>query len=145
MPFRFPLASVLRVRESIEKREEVALLALQLDVARVRRRIDELTNEMGKAWQEREQALQRTICANRLHTMQAEMNAAAEAKQIMLESLQTLKRQRDAQMKIYRSAHTGRQMITDLFNQKKSAFEQEQLRIEQKMVDSVVTARWQRS
>ena len=145
MAFRFSLASVLRVRESIEKREEVALLSIQLEVARVRRRIDELTNEMAKAWQDREEALRRTIPANRLQTMQAEMNAAAEARQVLVDSLKTLKRQRDAQMKVYRSAHMGRQMITDLYKQQKSAYEQEQLRIEQKAIDSVFAARWQRS
>lgn len=145
MAFRFPLASVLRVRESIEKREEVALLSAQLEVARVRRRVDELTDEMQKAWQEREQALEQSIQASRLQAMQVEINAAVEAKQVLADTLQTLRRQRDERMKIYKTAHTGRQMLTDLRDQKKSAYEQEQVRAQQKMLDLIMAARWQRS
>jgi len=55
MGFRFPLASVLQFRESIEKREELALQKVQFEVARVRRRIDELTEELAKASDEREE------------------------------------------------------------------------------------------
>lgn len=145
MPFRFPLVSVLRVRESIEKREEVALQRVQLEVARIRRRIDELTGEMAKSYQAREMALHQTIRANRLQTMQEEINAAAEAKQILADTLHTLQRQRDTQMKIYKTAHSGRQMLSDLLAQKKSAYEQEQMRIQQKRLDDIVASRWQRT
>jgi len=144
MPFRFTLSSVLRFRESIENREEVALKRLQFEVRRVRGRIDELTNEMAKEWQEREKALEKAIQANRLQTLQVEINAAVEAKNILLETMQTLMYQRDAQMKSYQVAHRERQMLTDLLAQKRSEYEQEQTRRQQKMLDDVVAARWQR-
>jgi len=145
MAFRFPLASVLRVREGIEKREEVALQRAQLEVARVQRRIDELTDELAAASKAREKALEETIQANRLQSMQAEINAALEAKQTLFSTLQTLKRQRDAQMKLYKIAHSGRQMVSDLLAQQKDAYEREQLRIQQKQLDDIVASRWQRS
>jgi flagellar export protein FliJ len=144
MPFRFSLAPVLRVRESVEKRQETALHAAQLELARTRRRIDELTHEMARAWEKREQALRETIPANRLQTMQAEINAAVEARQTLQETSQTLKCDRDLQMKLYTAAHASRQIITDLLAQKKSAYLQQEVRAEQKMLDSVVAARWQR-
>jgi flagellar export protein FliJ len=145
VPYRFPLAAVLRLRESIEKREEVALQTIQLEVARVRRTIDELTDEMARAWEERERALQKTLPANRLQTIQVEINAAAEAKKALTETLETLKRQRDAQMKSYEIAYRQRQVLTDLLAQKKSAYEQERTRRLQKALDDIVAARWQRS
>lgn len=145
MAFRFPLATVLRVRESIEKREEVALQRAQLEVARVRRRIEELTEELANAAQERDKALQKSMQANRLQNMQGEINAAAETKQILAETMRTLKHQRDAQMKIYRSAHSGRMMLSDLLGQQKSLYEQEQLRIQQKRLDDIIASRWQRT
>ena len=145
MPFHFPLASVLRLRESIEKREEVALNKIQLEVARVRHRIDELADEMARAWQEREKALQKTIQANRLQTMQVELDAATETKRILSETMQTLKHQRAAQMKSYHNAHRQRQMLTDLFAQEKRAYELEQTRRQQKVLDDIMASRWQRS
>ena len=53
MGFRFTFASVLRFREGIEKSEELALQKVQFEVARVRRRIDELTEDMTRASNER--------------------------------------------------------------------------------------------
>jgi flagellar biosynthesis chaperone FliJ len=92
MPFKFSLASVLRFRESIEKREETALQAIQLEVTRLRRMMDELTDDMTRTWQDREKELQKTLPASQLQAMQAGIDAALEAKQILLEKIQTLVR-----------------------------------------------------
>jgi flagellar export protein FliJ len=118
---------------------------VQLEVARVRRRIDELTDVMAESCQAREKALQQTMQANRLQTMQVEINAAAEAKQILANTLHTLLHQRDAQMKLYRTAHSGRQMLTDLLDQKKNAYEHERMRVQQKRLDDIIASRWQRT
>jgi flagellar FliJ protein len=143
--FRFSLASVLRVRESIERREELALQKAEQELARVRWRIDELTGEIAKAVDAREKALQQAIQAHRLQSMDAEINAAGEAKQTLLETLQTLQQQRDAQMKLYQAAYNGRRMLTDLSEQQKTEFEQEQDRAQQKRLDDIFASRWQRN
>ncbi|MGA2569245.1 MAG: flagellar export protein FliJ [Terracidiphilus sp.] len=145
MPFRFPLASVLRFRESVEKREETALQKAQLEVARVQHKLDELTDELAKAREERERALRQAIPAARLQIMQAKIDAAEEARQALTGTLEKVRRQRDAQMKVYMTAHSGRRMLTDLRTQQKNEYEQEQLRILQKTLDDIVAARWQRS
>jgi len=144
MGFRFPLASVLQFRESIEKREELALQKVQFEVARVRRRIDELTEELAKASDEREESLQRWMQACQLKDLQDEMNSAVVAKQTLSETLVTLKSQRDTHMKLYQAARVNRRMLTDLQKQQREAWEQSQHRIEQKRMDDVFTARLQR-
>ena len=121
------------------------LQAVLLELARVRRRIDELTDEMAKACLERERELQNPITANRLYTMQVEIDAAIEAKQILFETLQKLTLQRDTQMKVYQSAHRGRQVLSDLLAKEKELYEQEQLRMQQKQLDDIFAARWQRT
>ncbi len=123
----------------------MSLQAVQLELARVRRRVDELTDEMAKACQEREKALRIPTTASRLQSMQVEINAAIEAKQILFETLQTLKLQRDTQMKVYKTAHNGRQVLSDLLTQQKSLYEQEQLHRQQKQVDDIFAVRWQRT
>ena len=145
MAFRFSLASVLRVRESIERREELALQKAEQELARVRRRIDELTGEIAKAVEAREKALQQPIQAYKLQSMDAEINAGAEAKQTLLETLQTLQQQRDAQMKLYQAAYNGRRMLTDLSAQQKTEYELEQDRAQQKRLDDIFASRWQRN
>jgi flagellar export protein FliJ len=123
----------------------MSLNTTQLEVARVRRRIDELTEEMAKATRERGQALQNSIAANRLQSMQVEINAAIEAKQTLIETLKALMLQRDTQMKIYRDAHRGRRVLTELRTQKRNLYEQEELRKQQKQTDEIFAARWLRS
>jgi flagellar export protein FliJ len=145
VPFRFSLASVLRVRESIERREELALQRVEMEVARVKHRIDELTDELARAGEARENALRNSIPAYDLQSMDAQMNAALDAKQILLDTLQTLQQQRDAQMKLYQVAYNGRQMLTDLLEQKKSEYKQEQDHAQQKRIDDLFASRWQRN
>ncbi len=120
-------------------------MSAQLEVARASRRIDELTDEMAKARQDREKTLRTSTTANRLQLMQAEIDAAIEAKQKLSETLQTLKLQRDAQMKAYQTAHNGSQVLTDLRAQYRDLYEQEELRRQQKQVDDLFAARWLRS
>jgi len=145
MGFRFTLAAVLSVKQSIEKREEIALQRTQLQVARIRRKIQETTDEIEIAKELRDKELQETTRANRLQTLQSEIDAAVEAKQALITSLESLKEQRDLQMKAYRKAHSEREMFTDLLKQQKSAYEQEQLRVQQRRLDDIVTSRWRRN
>jgi len=145
MGFRFTLAAVLSVKQSIEKREEIALQRTQLQVARIRRKIQETTDEIEIAKELRDKELQETTRANRLQTLQSEIDAAVEAKQTLITSLESLKEQRDLQMKAYRKAHSEREMFTDLLKQQKSAYEQEQLRVQQRRLDDIVTSRWRRN
>jgi len=145
MGFRFTLASVLRFRESIEEREELALKKVEFELARVRRRIDELTQELAKASDERDAVLQKSMEAFRLKNWQDEMNASSETKQILVETLATLKSQRDAQMRLYQAARVNRRTLTDLQKQQQGLWEQEQVRIEQKQLDDIFSSRLQRS
>jgi flagellar FliJ protein len=145
MGFRFTLASVLRFRESIEEREELAFKKVEFELARVRRRIDELTQELAKASDERDAALQKSMEAFRLKNWQDEMNASSETKQILVETLATLKSQRDAQMRLYQAARVNRRTLTDLQKQQQGLWEQEQVRIEQKQLDDIFSSRLQRS
>jgi flagellar export protein FliJ len=145
MGFRFSLAAVLSVKQSIEKREDIALQRTQLQIARTRRNIQELDDEIARANEMREKELQRTIQGNRLQSIQLEIDEAKGKKEEQIASLESLKHQRDLQMKTYRLAHSERQIFTDLLTQQKSAYEHEQLRIQQKRLDDIVTSRWRRS
>jgi flagellar export protein FliJ len=145
VPFRFTLATLLRVRESIEKREEIALQRAEAESARVRQQIEAMTAEITRAGEAREMALREPIKAHRLQGMDAEINAAIAARSALIETLQTLKERRDAQLKRYQSAYSNRQMLTDLSTQQRNEYEQEEVRAQQKRLDDIFAARIQRS
>jgi flagellar FliJ protein len=143
MAFRFPLATVLRVRESLEKREERALQRIQLEMARVARRMEDLTEAMTQAYGARNQALQQAIPAGQLHTMLWEAQAAVEAKNALRITLQGLEEQRLKQMKVYLAAHREHETMINLFNEQRNAYEVEQTRAQQKYLDDIFIARRQ--
>jgi flagellar FliJ protein len=144
MGFRFSLAQVLRLREGVEKREELALQTAEFEVARVQRRIDKLTTELAQTSKEREEALQMWMRAAQLKNFQDEMNASVEVRRNLLDTLAELKTKREIQMKLYQAARVDRRMLSDLRKQKLSAWEQDQLRNEQKQLDDTFVARLQR-
>ena len=144
MPFRFPLASVLRYRESLEKREEAALQKAQLEVARIRRGIEELTAEIARKCHNRDQEARQSVQANRLQLLQFEIDTTMQMRTILQQKLEISIRQRDKQMKLYRKAYSDRHILTELLEQKKTIYEQEQEKQQQKRLDDLVASRWQR-
>jgi flagellar FliJ protein len=144
MGFRFSLAPVLRLRESLEKREELALQKVELEVARVKRRIDRLSEELDRASKEREEALQLWMRAAQLRDLQNAMNASVEARRNLLETLVELKSKREVQMTVYQAARVDRRILSDLRKQKLGTWEQDQLRNQQKQLDDLFAARSQR-
>lgn len=145
MAFRFPLASVLRVRESIERSEELALQKVELEVARTQRHLEELNAILERCVEARDLALQQPTPAYRVRELQEEMNLVVEAKQAAEETLRRLREQRGAQLKRYQAAHNGRRMLTEMRAQQKDAYELEQVRAQQKRLDDIFAARRQRA
>ncbi len=141
MAFQFSLAAVLRVRESIEEREECALQSIQLDVARARHQIEELSTAIGSAQFAREKALQETISGGHLQALLWEEHAAEQRLRSMLGQLQMLEQTRDKQMQVYQAAHREREMLTDIRKGQKDIYEREWLREEQKRLDDIFMAR----
>jgi flagellar export protein FliJ len=145
MAFRFPLATVLRVKESIEDREERALQKIQLEMARVARQIEDLNGAMEKAHGARELAMRQAIPGSELQSMLWQVEAAGEAKKALVITLQRLEDLRVQQMKTYQAAHRDHETLINLFNEQRSVHEVEQTRAEQKYLDDIFMARRHRA
>jgi flagellar biosynthesis chaperone FliJ len=145
MAFRFPLAAVLRFRESIEQREERALQKIQLEMARVSHQIDQLTASIAKEQQAREQALKQAIPAVELQTMLWDAQAAVEKRNALVAALHALEQQRIQQMNVYQAAHRDHETLLNTAAEQRSAYELEQARAQQKFLDDIFIARRHRS
>jgi flagellar export protein FliJ len=141
MAFRFSLASVLRVREIAEKREELALERVQFEIVQVQHRIEILSAEINNKHSERDSALQKPIQAIQLQTILSEMNAGIEARKTLLDSLATLQLEREKRMKAYQAAHADRQTLSDILTQQRTAYDREQVRSQQKFLDEIFSSR----
>jgi flagellar FliJ protein len=141
MAFRFSLAVVLRLRESLEKREERALQAIQVDVSRTLQAIEDLSVAIGGAQQEREMALRQAISGGQLHSLLGEEQAAEQGLRSLLGKLQALEQARELQKKVYGAARRDREMLSEMREKQKDIYELVWLREEQKRLDDIFTAR----
>jgi flagellar FliJ protein len=141
MAFRFPLASVLRVRESIEQREERALQRIQMEMARVSHQIEELTAVIAGVHDAQEEALRHPIPAGYLHTLLWQKQVATERRKVLLSSLQALEQMREKQIKIYQLAHRNHETLISMKNEQRNAYELQQARTQQKSLDDLFIAR----
>jgi flagellar export protein FliJ len=144
MAFRFPLESVLRVRESIERREERALKKIQMEMARVSNQMEELSAGIARAQGERNEALQQPMPASHLQAMLSQTESAIAARDKLQVTLRGLEEQRKQQLKIYQAAHRDHETLIDMRNQQRSEYLREQTRLEQKYLDDLFVARRQR-
>lgn len=145
MPFRFPLAAVLLVREHAETREERALKKIQIELARTARQVDALDAAMIRAHDVRERALREPIPSFQLQDYQREVDEAAEKKKVLLVQLQILRRDLGRQMKVYQAAHRDREAVTGMLKEQREAYDEEQAREQQKQIDDLFMARRHRS
>ncbi len=144
MAFKFSLATVLRVRESIERREERALQAIQMEMARIVRQIEELNAAIARAQSERNEALRQTMPAAHLQAMLAQTQAEMATVKALRGTLQGLEERRLKQLKVYQAAHRDHETMIGMRNEQRDAYLQEQARMEQKYLDDIFIARRQR-
>lgn len=145
MAFRFTLATVLRFRESVEKREELSLQRILLEMARVQREIEQISNAIVTAQAAREQAMLNPLPASHLHGMLNDAEAAVERKKKLIQALAALEHQHRLQATKYQAAHRDRQMLSDMKAKKRDAYEQERARATQKFLDDIFAARSMRN
>jgi flagellar export protein FliJ len=145
MAFRFTLATVLRFRESVEKREELALQKILLEMAHVRREIERIAAEIAVAHNARNQAMLNPVPASHLNGMLNDVEAAKERRKNLLQALGKLEQEHRQQATKYQAAHRDRQMLSDMKAKKRDAYEQERARATQKFLDDIFAARSMRS
>jgi flagellar export protein FliJ len=141
MAFQFSLAVVLRLRESVEKREERALQSIQRDVIRTLQAIEDLSVAIGGAQQVREAALRQAISGGRLQSLLWEEQVAEQGLRLLLDKLQVLEQAREKQMQVYQAVHRDREMLSDMKKKQKDSYERDRLRDEQKQLDDIFIAR----
>lgn len=145
MPFRFPLAAVLLVRENAEQREERVLQKIQQEMAQVSHQIDALDAEIADVHGARDRAMVEPIPAFQLHSILLRAEDAAKQRKPLQEKLASLLEDRNRQMKIYQAARRDHEALTNMLQKQREAYEQEQTRNAQKQLDDIFISRRRRN
>jgi flagellar FliJ protein len=141
MAFRFPLATLLRFRQSIEQREELALQKVLVEIAQCLRKVEQLSASIAEAQRMREEKLRQSTSAFQLQSMLSEIQIASERRRSLVASLASLEQKRITQMAAYQAALQDRRVLSELRSKRHEEYEVERGRTDQKRIDDVFAAR----
>jgi flagellar FliJ protein len=141
MAFQFALGTVLRVRGILEEQEERMLQKIQSEISQTRESIDRVDAEIaGSDASRRSDVFKRSLGRN-LHTSYGEVRELKSVKKELDERIKKLELLREKQLKIYEAARRNREMLTDMQDVKRSAYESDVARTAQKTLDDNYIAR----
>jgi flagellar export protein FliJ len=141
MAFKFSLATVLRLREIAEDREERLLMQIRQQMAQSQQELVELDARCIAVIAQRESELTNQIPATELQDSYMQISVLEERKRIVREHLLKLETLRLQQMKIYETAHRDLEVIKQIREEKLVLFQREQVRREQHDMDDNFAAR----
>lgn len=137
MAFDFSLHSVLKVRTLVEEREERLLQLILQEVATTRHAIENTAQRLGEA---RQADSSRAFAATDLQARYAEVEQLRQARCDLESRLAKLEQLRDVQMAKYSAARREREMLTDMREQQREAYDQQQAKSEQSVLDDTFSA-----
>ena len=141
MAFRFHLTGVLRLRESIERAEELALnrIVQQMVVAELElQQIEEKQDRLRKQCQD---DLARGLSAAELQEVSEKETQLRRCADALRSRLLTLEVERVAQLETYRMAQQQVEILTEIREQNYRSYHRAQLRQEQKQLDDLFLSR----
>jgi len=141
MAFRFTLDSVLRFRESVEHSEEAALLLIVRQIIEAEQELQQVDAEQVRIREQREKDLALKLPAAHLMEIterELELKGAADELRVRLQQLET---QRLTQLGVYQIARQDRQVLSELRERQRHAYQLQQKRQEQKTLDDLYLTR----
>ncbi|MFY9645010.1 MAG: flagellar FliJ family protein [Terriglobales bacterium] len=141
MPFHFPLAAVLRFRESIEQREHLALETIQRDISRVELRIREVEEADNAATKIRTDDLAHGKRAASMQSEYQHQSSLARQREGFESLLQELKIKWRQQLAAYQLARRNRETLEKLRENQLDAYTREQNKREQAVIDDIFLSR----
>ena len=141
MAFRFTLATVLRLREIAEEREERLLGKILQQIRLLQDNLASIEVRREEIKQEREADLRARTSAAQLQSFYGQLAALELAKQQGQEHLTKLEALRAQQMKLYATAHRNRELLADMRETQREQFLAARALQEQKTMDDNFVSR----
>ena len=144
MAFRFPLAPVLKLRESLEEHELQLLEQAQYEIARTLHLLEEMKNRRRIAVSEKERELASGMVAAHLQFSEDIQHYLLGQEQALQATLAELQHKRKQQMEIYEEAKRKRQMLSELREKQQAVYESKLAHQLQRVADDSFLARFRR-
>jgi flagellar FliJ protein len=141
MSFQFSLATVLRVRGILEEQEERMLQKILFEITQTRETLERTDAAISATNAARRENLFKPFAGHHVHASYGELEELKRNKKELEERIAKLEELRDRQLVIYEKARRNREMLTDMREEKRSAYESDIARAEQKTLDDNFIAR----
>jgi flagellar export protein FliJ len=141
MAFQFSLATVLRVRGIIEEREEGILQKILFDISKIFDDLERTDAELAESDASREADVFKPYIGLQVHASYGQVKQLKQRRKDLEGQIQKLEQARDLQLIVYEAARRGREMLTDMREKKRSAFDADVNKREQKALDDNYIAR----
>jgi flagellar FliJ protein len=141
MSFQFALGTVLRVRGILEEQEERMLQKIQAEISQTMESIERVDAELAGSDASRRNDVYKRSLGRNLHASYGEVRELKNVKKDLEERMKKLEQLRQKQLKIYEAARRDREMLTDMRDVKRSAYESDVARTAQKTLDDNYIAR----
>jgi flagellar export protein FliJ len=141
MAFQFSLATVLRVRGILEEREERMLQKILFEISQTLEILARTKAQIAGTDASRLADTFKPILGRHLHASYGEVKELVQSREDLEGQIEKLERLRDRQLTVYQQARRNREMLTDMRDEKRSAYESDVARTEQKTLDDNYIAR----
>jgi flagellar export protein FliJ len=141
MAFKFSLDAVLRVRGIVEEREERMLQKILFEISQTQETLVRTDSEIVGSDAARCADVFKPFIGRNLHDSYGEMKELKQNKADLEGQIDKLKQLRDRQRVVYESARRNREMLTDIRDDKRGAYESDNARREQQILDDNHMAR----
>jgi len=141
MAFQFTLAAVLRVRGILEEREERMLQKILFEISQTLEMLEQIDADLAGTDASRRAEIFRPVIGRQIHVSYGEVEELKQRRIDLLERIRKLEQLRDKQLVLYEKARRNREMLTDMRDEKRSVYESDLARSEQKTLDDNYIAR----
>jgi flagellar FliJ protein len=141
MSFEFSLATVLRVRGILEEREERMLQKILFEIAQAREALACADAAIAESDASRRADIFKPFIGRNLHASYGAVNELQQNRKNLEEKIAKLEQLRDRQIAVYEKARRNREMLTNMHEEKRSAYESDLARLQQKTIDDNYIAR----
>jgi flagellar export protein FliJ len=133
--FHFSLATVLRVRVIIEEREEGILQRILFNISKVFDDLERIHTQIEEADESRHAEILKPCIGLDVHACYDQVKELKQRRKELEDKIQKLEEARDEQLAVYEAARRNREMLTDMREKKRTAYEIEMNKREQKTLD----------
>ncbi len=135
MPFHFSLQAVLRWRESFEQRERQRLQAIARELVKARQQREHTKRDRATAQHELQNKLRKGMTASEMQFELACDRARLRRLAVLNDQVAKLEDLRRRQLEVFRKAQQQRQIMENLRDRQRAAYQLIQTRREQQQMD----------